>query len=86
MSNESDSAPTVHEGSPNAQLQHAVFQRLGLLGRQGLRRVNVTVDDRGVVLSGTVSSFYLKQIAQEAARQACPNRKLYNDLDVVQAS
>ena len=55
------------------------------LVHSGLRRVSVEVDDQRIVLSGTVSSFYLKQVAQETARQTCPSRQVYNDVDVVQS-
>ncbi len=64
-------------------------QRLQVLfgdsAHRGLRRVHACVRDGRVLLSGTVSSYYLKQMAQEQARQACPNLKLSNDV-VVQAS
>jgi osmotically-inducible protein OsmY len=86
VTRESEDAREVRKESLNAQLQHAVCQQLGLSGRQSLRKIHVTVDNHRVTLSGTVSSFYLKQIAQEAARHVCPDRKVYNELDVVQAS
>jgi len=83
MNTEGDDASTLGERSENAQFEQAVFQRIGHTGHQGLRRINVIVENHRIVLSGTVTSYYLKQMAQEAARQACPNLKVYNDLDVV---
>lgn len=74
------------DGTPNAQLRTAVFESLGLAGHRGLRGVQVDVEDDRVVLSGTVSSYYLKQMAQETARQVCPGRKVYNGLDVIKAT
>ena len=66
----------------NSKLEDTVCQRLGHSGHRGLRRVEVHVDNQRVVLSGTVGSYYLKQVAQETARQACPERRVHNQLDV----
>lgn len=69
----------------NAELQDTVCQQLGHSGHHGLRRVEVQVDNQRVVLSGTVGSYYLKQVAQETARQVCPERRVHNRLDVSNA-
>ncbi len=84
MPKESDGSQ-VSDQSQNEILQQAIAARLGDCGHPGLRRVHVIVDNQRVVLSGTVSSYYMKQMAQETARQACPTRKVYNDLDVAPA-
>lgn len=84
MPNESDRLQ-LSDQSQNDDLQNVIAQRLGHCGHPGLRRVSVVVDDQRVILSGTVPSYYMKQMAQETARQACPSRKVYNDLDVVPA-
>lgn len=47
-----------------------------------LRRLVVTVTDGEVVLSGRVSSYYLKQVAQETVRFAASDRKLVNRVQV----
>ena len=47
-----------------------------------LRRLAVTATDDEVVLSGRVSSYYLKQLAQEAVRCAIGDRKLVNKVQV----
>ncbi|MFK8114191.1 MAG: BON domain-containing protein [Rubripirellula sp.] len=72
-----------HEaGSQNTALQQAVADRLEDCGHFLLRNVNVEVDNQRVVLTGTVPSYYMKQMAQETARKVCPNRQLTNDLNV----
>lgn len=47
-----------------------------------LRRLDVEASDDAVVLSGRVSSFYLKQMAQECVRTAAAGRKLVNRVEV----
>jgi hypothetical protein len=48
-----------------------------------LRRVAVEEGDASVVLTGTVPSFYMKQLAQETVRGLCGPRRLDNRLEVV---
>ncbi len=48
-----------------------------------LRRLGVEETDRTVVLSGTVGSYYLKQLAQEAVMPLLAGRKLLNQVQVV---
>lgn len=47
-----------------------------------LRRIIVTADDEQVILSGRVSSYYLKQMAQETVRPTLGSRKLINNIVV----
>jgi osmotically-inducible protein OsmY len=47
-----------------------------------LRRLDVEASDEVVVLSGRVSSFYLKQMAQECVKTATAGRKLVNRVEV----
>jgi osmotically-inducible protein OsmY len=47
-----------------------------------LRRLAVQADDAAVVLSGQVSSFYLKQMAQECVRTAAAGRQVVNRVQV----
>lgn len=47
-----------------------------------LRRLVVTATDREVVITGRVSSYYLKQLAQEALRAALGDRTLRNQVEV----
>jgi osmotically-inducible protein OsmY len=66
-------------------MQQEVVDRLGRSGHFELRRISVAVDDDRILLSGTVPSYYVKQIAQETARKACPDRQVYNELLVTQS-
>lgn len=47
-----------------------------------LRRLVVTETDHEVVITGRVSSYYLKQLAQEALRPALGDRRLLNQVEV----
>lgn len=47
-----------------------------------LRRLAVETSDEVVILSGRVSSFYLKQMAQESVKPAVAGRKLVNRVEV----
>lgn len=47
-----------------------------------LRRLVVTENDTEVVITGQVSSYYLKQMAQEAIRTAVGARALVNHVEV----
>lgn len=47
-----------------------------------LRALVVTATDREVVITGRVSSYYLKQLAQEALRAALGDRTLRNQVEV----
>ena len=51
-----------------------------------LRRLSVEADDEVIVLSGRVSSFYLKQMAQEAVKPAVAGRRLVNRIEVSRQS
>lgn len=47
-----------------------------------LRRVRVLESDEAVVLKGTVSCYYLKQLAQESVKGAAEGRRVVNQLEV----
>ena len=47
-----------------------------------LRRLKVTADALQVVITGQVSSYYLKQMAQETVRPALGDRTLLNRVEV----
>jgi osmotically-inducible protein OsmY len=47
-----------------------------------LRRLVVTADNTHVVITGQVSSYYLKQMAQETVRPALGARTLLNYVEV----
>jgi osmotically-inducible protein OsmY len=48
-----------------------------------LRRISVTQAPGALVLSGSVSSYYCKQLAQEAVRAVARDRKVINRIRVV---
>ena len=47
-----------------------------------LRRLVVTVSEEEIVITGRVSSYYLKQLAQEALRSTLGERRLLNLVEV----
>jgi hypothetical protein len=47
-----------------------------------LRRLVVVADDNQVVITGQVSSYYLKQMAQETVRPLVGQRTLLNNVEV----
>ena len=47
-----------------------------------LRRLEVEATDEAVTLRGRVSSFYLKQMAQECVKPAVAGRRLVNRVEV----
>jgi hypothetical protein len=50
-----------------------------------LRRLVVTVNEVEVVITGRVSSYYMKQLAQEALRPTLGDRRLLNHVEVCPA-
>jgi hypothetical protein len=48
-----------------------------------LRKLKVEETEAGVVISGTVSSYYLKQLAQETIIPVLERRELLNRVEVV---
>lgn len=60
-----------------------IAQALGESKIPALRRVSVEEDATAVVLTGTVPSYYLKQLAQEAVLGLCRGRQLVNRVEVV---
>ena len=49
----------------------------------GLRRLAVAETESEIVISGTVGSYFLKQMAQEAVRPALNGRRLRNKVIVL---
>jgi hypothetical protein len=47
-----------------------------------LRRLVVTVSEEEIVITGQVSSYYMKQLAQEALRSTLGERRLLNLVEV----
>jgi osmotically-inducible protein OsmY len=69
------------EDPPNP-LEHIVQARLRTCGYAELDQICVTESYGTIRLSGTLKSFYLKQLAQEAARTVQGFSRLVNDIVV----
>ncbi|HET6574128.1 MAG TPA: BON domain-containing protein [Fimbriiglobus sp.] len=67
-------APVLPPSSPEAVLSASPMPEL--------RRLVVTASENEVVITGRVSSYYLKQLAQESVRGAVGVRKLLNRVEV----
>jgi hypothetical protein len=50
-----------------------------------LRRLVVTTTEQEIVITGRVSSYYLKQLAQEALRPTVGDRRIVNHVEVCPA-
>jgi hypothetical protein len=50
-----------------------------------LRKLQVEESDQEVVISGSVSSYYLKQLAQETVMPILGQRELFNRVKVVRS-
>ena len=68
--------------SHDDQLQARVQQALADSPILGLRRLTVQQQDNALCISGSVSSFYLKQLAQEFVRTLAGEIELVNQIDV----
>jgi BON domain len=72
-----------HDASGADLEKQSIFESALASNRIGeLRRVRVGVDDANVTLQGTVSSFYLKQLAQESIRPFALGLTIRNELRV----
>ena len=68
--------------SGDAESEEAVRQQLARSGHCGLRTLQVRVDREGILLAGEVSTYFLKQTAQEIARIVCPDHQIRNTIVV----
>ena len=66
----------------NEQVRSSIIHRLEDSPHHELRQVHVDVSDERILLSGTVATFFMKQLAQETARQDCSARKVINHVKV----
>lgn len=66
---------------PN-QIQPQVQAALAASAQLELRQVVVEQRGKALVLRGTVSSFYHKQLAQEVVKSVCKETKLINAIRV----
>jgi len=49
-----------------------------------LRELTVKLEERGVVITGTVRSYYMKQCAQEFLRNCVNGHHIFNEITVVE--
>jgi len=63
--------------------QSRATQALRLSPLPALRRLSLEETDAAVVISGKVSSYYLKQLAQETVKPALGGRRLVNRVLVI---
>jgi hypothetical protein len=74
------------ESSMNAMLLEPLTRNSSLLRDNpvnDLRRLDVVETESEVVIAGIVSSYYLKQMAQEAVRPSLGGRRLRNNVIVL---
>lgn len=74
---------TVATSSPPAQSRAASALRDSPI--PALRQLSVEETDSQVVIAGCVSSYYLKQLAQEAIMPVLDKRELSNQVTVARA-
>ncbi|MCR9294567.1 MAG: BON domain-containing protein [bacterium] len=64
------------------EVERAIHQAISACQYPELRWIQFHCRPQIVVLQGTVSSFYMKQMAQEIIRRAIPSRRIENRLQV----
>jgi osmotically-inducible protein OsmY len=79
----SSDARCLSAESAQARLAHDVRLALRRSGHAELRNVDVVVDGERLLITGSVPSFYLKQLAQELARTVAPRYQIHNELAVL---
>ncbi len=70
------------DDSSNARIQREIRQQLDDSPHHELRNVRVQVGAQQIVLTGTVSTYFIKQMAQETARRAEDRRQVLNQVKV----
>jgi osmotically-inducible protein OsmY len=67
----------------NEPTRAAIIQLFADSPYHELRQVRVLVTSEEISLTGTVPSFFIKQVAQETARQESAARKIHNEIRVL---
>jgi osmotically-inducible protein OsmY len=67
---------------PYSELEEKVFQRLSRQHYPALRKLSINVDLGKVVVSGTVGSFYERQLATNLVRQVAGVDQLTDEITV----
>jgi len=66
-----------------AQIAHQAAHALKKSSHPALRTLRVEGDEGKLIISGRVTSYYLKQLAQETIMSCREGMKLVNQIDVV---
>ena len=64
--------------SANESIRDVIFERFEQSPYHELRHLDVVVSTDQIALSGIVPTFFIKQVAQETAKQACSHRQIQN--------
>jgi osmotically-inducible protein OsmY len=81
--------PTRHDrfaGPQDISIRHQVHRALRMCSYAGLCQVRFRIDGATVRLHGTVSTFYLKQVAQEAVGKLNGVERVVNQIVVAAPS
>ena len=78
----SSDAHCLSAESARARLAHDVRLALQRSGHSELRNVDVAIDEEHLLITGSVPTFYLKQLSQELARSIAPRYQIRNKLAV----
>jgi osmotically-inducible protein OsmY len=70
------------QNQQDACLAERIEHALRATGYGPLRGIEVTVDAQFVILGGRVSSYFLKQVAQETALSVAGTHRVRNNLEV----
>lgn len=79
------STPERPVAPPETALEAGIKEISAALRRSGysqLRQIELAGEGKRIVMRGSVDSFYLKQMAQEIARESAPGWRIYNSLKV----
>ena len=77
-------APTTERTSPHHDLARAARRRLESTAYPSIRRLDCDCDEQGVLyLRGRLSSYYQKQLAQEAVFDLPGAAEIVNEVEVV---
>ena len=79
-----ENAPVVQDPgpSPYAMLRRQIINALQASGYQSLVHVVVVVRERMVSLSGAVTSWHLKQMAQQIVQHTAPGLRIQNTIEI----
>jgi osmotically-inducible protein OsmY len=66
----------------DSRVVQAIHEAFAVSGYRTMAQIQCVILDNTVVLSGVVSSYFLKQLAQEAVRRLNLNYGLRNDITV----